>query len=145
MDEDKPFTVRDRRKFTAEGDLKNDAVEVPAPAPPSEPADSPARGPEAPAADPAPRSERADVAHGEGKVDFAGFLVSLATQASVLLSTSEGDVRENLRGAQHLIGVLEMLEDKTSGRRTAEEQQLLEQLLYELRMAYVQRSRTVEA
>jgi hypothetical protein len=63
----------------------------------------------------------------------------------VLLSTPEGDSRENLQGAQHLIEVLEMLEDKTQGNRSEEEDQVLRQLLYELRMAFVERSRTVGA
>ena len=36
-----------------------------------------------------------------------------------------------------MIGVLEMLKDKTEGRRTPQEDQLLDGLLYELRMAYV--------
>jgi len=133
MDEDKPFTVRDRRKFTAEGERKSDAedspepVEVPAPTPP-------AAGP--------PAEPHGDA---EPRVDFASFLVSLATQASVLLSTPEGDEQENLRGARHLIDVLEMLEDKTRGRRTEPEEQVLQQILYELRMAFVERSRTVGA
>ena len=34
-----------------------------------------------------------------------------------------------------------MLEDKTAGRRTREEDRLLEELLFELRMAYVQKRR----
>lgn len=134
MDEDKAFTVRDRRKFTAEGERRNDAAEneslseaspaVPEPAPPA----------------PRPAADA-----GESRVDLAGFLVSLATQAGVLLSTPEGDVRENLQGAQHLIDVLEMLEDKTRGNRTEDEEHVMRQLLYELRMAFVERSRTVGA
>jgi hypothetical protein len=134
MDEDKPFTVRDRRKFTAEGERKSDEADQESPvtaAVPTEPID----------ATPPPARERAQ--GGAGGVDFAGFIVSLATQASVLLSTPEGDARENHRGAQHLIEVLEMLGDKTEGRRTEQEDQVLKQLLYELRMAFVERNRTV--
>jgi hypothetical protein len=37
-----------------------------------------------------------------------------------------------------------MLKDKTEGRRTAEEEALLAGLLFELRMAYVERTRAVE-
>ena len=39
-----------------------------------------------------------------------------------------------------MIGILEMLKDKTEGRRSAREEQVLDGLLYELRMAYVARA-----
>ena len=39
--------------------------------------------------------------------------------------------------AKHLIDLLQVLEDKTKGNRTAEESQMLEQVLHELRLAYV--------
>ena len=37
--------------------------------------------------------------------------------------------------------ILEMLSDKTEGRRTPQEDEVLKGLLYELRMAYVEKSR----
>jgi hypothetical protein len=40
-----------------------------------------------------------------------------------------------------VIGLLEVLRDKTEGRRTPEEDGLLDSILYELRMAYVARTR----
>ena len=40
-----------------------------------------------------------------------------------------------------MIGVLDMLKDKTEGRRTPAEDEILDGLLYELRMAYVTRAR----
>ena len=49
--------------------------------------------------------------------------------------------REALEEARSLIGILEMLKDKTEGRRTPREDQVLDGLLYELRMAYVARAR----
>lgn len=154
MDEETPFTVRDRRKFTAEGDLRDEAetagatpepaAEVPSSGEPAaREVQQPAAPDSAPAADAAARPEAA--AGPESGVDLAGFLVSLASQAGMLLSTPEGDARENLQGAQHLIEVLEMLQHKTRGNRTEEEEQLLQQLLYELRMAFVERTRTVGA
>lgn len=56
---------------------------------------------------------------------------------------AEGEKQRNvdLEGARHIISVLEMLKDKTEGRRSAEEDRLLEGLLYELRVAWVSRSR----
>ena len=75
--------------------------------------------------------------------DFASFLLSLAGQASALLGLdAEGEKPPvDLEGARHIISVLEMLKDKTEGRRSAEEDRLLEGLLYELRIAWVSRSR----
>ena len=40
-----------------------------------------------------------------------------------------------------MISLLEVLREKTEGRRTAEEDEVLEGLLYELRMQYVALSR----
>ena len=70
--------------------------------------------------------------------DFLGLLISLGAQASILLLGSpEGDAPD-LESAHALIELLGALRDKTEGHRTPEEEQLLEGLLYELRMGYVQ-------
>ena len=56
---------------------------------------------------------------------------------------STGDRREpNLPAAQQMIDILSLLEAKTRGNLTAEERQLLEQLLYELRLRYVEATQT---
>jgi hypothetical protein len=47
----------------------------------------------------------------------------------------------DLAGARGLIGLLEVLERKTKGNRTPEEEQVLTGVLYELRMAYLARAR----
>ena len=44
-----------------------------------------------------------------------------------------------------MIEILALLEEKTRGNLTAEERQLLEQLLYELRMRYVEASQGASA
>jgi hypothetical protein len=44
----------------------------------------------------------------------------------------------DLEGARSLIELLGVLKEKTEGRRTPPEDQLIDGLLYELRMAYVQ-------
>jgi hypothetical protein len=63
-----------------------------------------------------------------------------------MLLTGQGlpegtDASEALAGARSMISILEMLELKTEGNRTEEETQVLQGLLYELRMAYVEKSR----
>jgi hypothetical protein len=79
----------------------------------------------------------------EQSVTFIGFVISLAHTAAVHF----GDVAvpgeaappaANLPAAQQMIDILALLEQKTRGNLTAEERQVLEQVLYELRLRYVQ-------
>ena len=76
-------------------------------------------------------------------INFVGFVLSLAHTAAVHF----GDVADpvsgiqsapNLPAAQQMIDILTLLEEKTRGNLTAEERQLLEQLLYELRLRFVE-------
>ncbi len=53
-----------------------------------------------------------------------------------LPGTEQGEV--NLDAAKHNIDMLQVLEDKTKGNLSGEEQQFLTQVLHEVRMAYVQ-------
>jgi hypothetical protein len=131
-DRDKPFTVSDRRHFTPEGEPRSEDAR-PSPPPPAE-----KRVEESPASRTAPSLA------GE-KADFSGFLMSLAGQAAALMAGEglpEGSSKEEgLEGARSIIAILEMLKDKTEGRRTAAEDELLEGLLFELRMGYVAKAR----
>ena len=80
---------------------------------------------------------------GAGELSFAAFVLSLAHTAAVHF----GDVADpisgqmadqNLPAAQQMIDILSLLEQKTRGNLTAEERQLLDQLLYELRLRFVE-------
>src|SRR3954468_16611188 len=68
-------------------------------------------------------------------------LTTLATQAMVALGqvpnpiTGRAELRFNQ--AKHVIDTLGMLEEKTAGNRTPEESGLLEDLLHQLRIAFV--------
>ena len=75
------------------------------------------------------------------EVTFVGFVLSLAHTAAVHLGDIPNPVtgqpgEANLPAAQQLIDILVVLEQKTRGNLTAEERQLMEQLLYELRMRF---------
>jgi hypothetical protein len=75
-------------------------------------------------------------------ITFPAFVVSLAHTAAVHFGDVEDPVsgergEPNLPAAQQMIDVLSLLEVKTRGNLTVEERQLLEQILYELRMRYV--------
>jgi hypothetical protein len=79
----------------------------------------------------------------EQQLTFAAFVVSLATSAAIhfgdLPDPASGNPAEpNLDGAAQMIEILSLLEQKTRGNLTAEERQLLEEVLYELRMRFVQ-------
>ena len=73
---------------------------------------------------------------------FTAFVLSLASTAAIhfgdLPDPSSGQIAEpNLEGATQMIEILELLQEKTRGNPTAEERQVLEQVLYELRMRFV--------
>ena len=148
---EKPFTVSDRRHFTADGrpreETESEASEAPpgetvSPPPPERATPPPGGQPPAELREPPPRGDRGA---GVGPADFSQFLLSLGAQASMLL-TGQGlpegaDPEEALDGARSIISILEMLRDKTDGRRTKQEDEVIEGLLFELRMAYVETSR----
>ena len=135
-EEPKSFTVKDRRHFTPDGRTRESDE-------PEAPKEAPSERPKAPEAA-VPGAGSASVTGGAaGPVDFGQFLLSLGAQAGMLLGGPvEGlEPGEALEEARSVIGVLEMLKDKTEGRRTPREDQVLDGLLYELRMAYVARAR----
>ena len=79
----------------------------------------------------------------EGGISFAAFVLSLAHTAAVHFGdipdpVSGRTAERNLPAAQQMIDILSLLEEKTRGNLTAEERQLLEQVLFELRMRYVE-------
>jgi hypothetical protein len=76
------------------------------------------------------------------EVSFVAFIFSLASNAAVhfgdLPDPMTNEARPpDLEAAAQLIEIIAMLEQKTRGNLTAEERQLLEQVLYELRMRFV--------
>src|SRR5262245_47401004 len=112
-DEHKGFTVKDRRMFTPEGELRSDE-----PAEEHEASQAPRATPRAPA--PPPRTEPSQLRSDE--VTLASFLMSLAAQAGALLES--GSAAE-LEGARQIVAILEMLKEKTEGRRSPDEDNIL--------------------
>jgi len=74
-------------------------------------------------------------------IDFGMFVMSLASSVLVHLGEIEhpdSQTRDpNVPLAKQTIDILGMLRDKTRGNLTQEEAQLLDNLLYDLRMKYV--------
>jgi hypothetical protein len=79
-------------------------------------------------------------------LSFTAFVISIASSAAIhfgdIPDPDAGDqpAEPNLEGAQQMIDILALLEEKTRGNLTAEERQVLEQVLYELRMRFIEAS-----
>jgi hypothetical protein len=72
---------------------------------------------------------------------FESFVASLYMSAMLqlgLLHERGEQPQVDIVGARHTINTLAMIEEKTRGNLTAEERQVLEQVLYELRLRYVE-------
>ncbi len=88
-----------------------------------------------------------DARHGQlPEADFAGLVSMMATQAFFALGLirlkGEPESAPDLDAAKFNIDMLIMLQDKTKGNLTPEEAGLLDQTLHQLRMAFVQLSKT---
>ena len=141
-EKDKGFTVQDRRRFSAEGEAKADGPEEnPAPAAASAP--RAAAAPKAPAAEPRRGGEPGPLAGAE--VTFTTFMVGLSTQALAALGEISDPVSgarsKDLEAAQQLIDIIGMLRDKTRGNLDPDEDALIEAILFDLRMKYVELAR----
>ena len=151
QDEQPTFKVTDRRLFNADGtprDLPPDEkMETPETVAASAPQAGPAVTPSAePAVDSTSQAseEFDDDEQLEGAQDpasFGNFLMSIASNAASALGMMEHPVthqREvDLQLGKHWIDVLGMLQKKTQGNLTRQENQLVEGLLSDLRMQYV--------
>jgi hypothetical protein len=77
------------------------------------------------------------------ELDFNFFITTLALQTSIALgqvpNPATNEKQEDLTQARFLIDTLGMLKEKTKNNLTIEETNLLENLLYELRMQYIEK------
>lgn len=81
------------------------------------------------------------------QLSFVAFVISLASTAAIHLGDLVDPVTNqqaptNLEGASQMIEILSLLEEKTKGNLSPEERQVLEQVLYELRMRFIEVSGT---
>lgn len=76
------------------------------------------------------------------EVNFSTFVLSLSSSALFHFGTLPAPVskttQRNLELAKHTIDILGLLQEKTRGNLTEEEQSLLDNLLCDLRMRYVE-------
>jgi len=133
--EEQGFKVTDKRPFSEEGELRQEAVsEEPTAQGKSEPSAS-AGGAKSPGEAPA-------------KIDFPSYILSYYTQGLVLLGEVPNPYtnkkEEDLEGAHHIVDILEMLQEKTKGNLAKEEGQLIESVLYELRMKFMAKTNKIK-
>ena len=69
------------------------------------------------------------------KIDLTTFFLSIASAAYMGLD-------ENLELAKQNIDLLELMQSKTKGNRSPEEDQLIERLLFELRLQFVEKAKS---
>jgi hypothetical protein len=78
-------------------------------------------------------------------ITFSSFVIGLATQALMYLGAAPApdgiEIEKDPAEAATIIGVIEMLADKTKGNLSEDEAKLVEEVLYELRMRYVGETR----
>lgn len=79
-------------------------------------------------------------------IDFVTFVLSLSHSAYLHLGDApnplSGKVERNLTMARQTIDLLGLLEQKTQGNLTGEEERVLEQVLYELRLRFIEVNRS---
>lgn len=77
--------------------------------------------------------------------DFKFFVTTLAVQAAISLGAMNNPVtnkpEENLPQAKFIIDTLDMLKEKTKNNLEAAESETLENVLYELRLQYIEKTK----
>jgi hypothetical protein len=130
--EGKGFTVQDRRRFSPESGEAREASE--------EPKDFTMPG----GIESAGESQSKTQASHESlpEINFSTFIISLSTQ--VLMHLGEipnplgGKSETDIPVAKQMIDIVGMLQEKTRGNLDAGEERLVEDILFDLRMKYVE-------
>ena len=82
------------------------------------------------------------------QIEFSTFIMSLTSSAFYHLGDiadpETGKTETNLPAVHQTIDMLTMLREKTKNNLTAEENKLLEQLIYELQMKYVAKTKSTD-
>ncbi|MGK5087246.1 DUF1844 domain-containing protein [Bdellovibrionota bacterium FG-2] len=72
------------------------------------------------------------------KIDLTTLFLSISSAACMGLNAEDAEKKPNLELARQNIDLLELLQEKTKGNRSPEEDKLIEQLLFETRMRFVE-------
>ncbi len=123
------LNIKDKRRFNPDGTVRQD-----------DPSLSDSTEKKSP-----PEPEVKKDSKQEFQVNFATFILSLASSVQINLGLiphpATNKPEKNLVSARQTIDILGMLEEKTKGNLDANESALLKQVLFELRMQYVERTK----
>jgi hypothetical protein len=134
--EKRGFKVEDRRRFSDTGEARSES--------PNEDPERPAfhgdRADDTAAPPPQPQQQEAVL-----PLNFSTFILSLSTQTLVHLGEIPNPIDDklgtDLPAAKQMIDILGMLKEKTKGNLDNSESGLLDTILYDLRLKYVERVR----
>jgi hypothetical protein len=130
------FKITDKRAFTSEGEARTETKEEK-----SKTAQSPTPKAEAKLPDSAPATDAF-------QMTFETLVMSLSSTAMVQLGIiadpSTDQPARNLPAAKQTIDILEILQQKTKGNLDSSESKLLENILYELRLIYLEVSQAIK-
>jgi hypothetical protein len=133
------FKVTDKRAFREDGEVREEA-------PTGEAAKETAAEPFK-VVDGGQAAQEAPPGTG-ARIDFPSYILSYYTQGLVLLGEVPNPYtnkkEEDIEGARHTVDILTMLQEKTKGNLSKEEDQLLEGVLYELRMKYMAKTNRIK-
>ena len=145
MAEEQKIKVTDRRGFTEDG-ASNPMAEKPDEAPDaaiSEPCTKPGEAPDATISEPCTKPEET-----YQPIDFPTYILGYYTQGLVLLGETPNPYtrkkEEDVDSVRHIIDLLSMIEQKTKGNLSREENQLLDSVLYELRMKFMAKTSRIK-
>ena len=131
-DAPKGFKVSDKRRFTEEGEARGEEEA-------REESASATREVESPQEPKDPQEELPSI-------NFPAFIISLSTQALMHLGEISnpvtGKVEKDVAVAKQTIDIIGMLSEKSKGNLDDTEEQLVQEVLYNLRMTYVEAVRT---
>lgn len=124
----KGFKVEDRRRFDDSGELKEEFKENEGKAD-------------------APRAQQGSSTHPKEpalELSFSTFVMGLSTQALMHLGEipdpTDHNTKADFEGARQMIDILGILQKKTEGNLEPDEKTLMETVLYDLRMRYVEKT-----
>ncbi len=127
-EKEKGFVVKDRRAFSQD---------EPPPAEDKKASEAQPAAQDEPVSDSASRQAESPLP----QINFPTFIASLNASALVHLGVIEdpvtGKAEKNLPMAKQTIDILSMLQQKTTGNLTADEDSMLKSILYDLRIMYV--------
>ena len=141
-EEKKDFVIKDRRTFSQDGQKAEPADEETPAAPKEEEqaASSTEETRETEAAETS-QTDESDEQPPMPEINFATFVVSLNASALLHLGAIEdpttGKTDKNLPMAKQTIDILNLIEEKTAGNLSKDEENLLKSILYDLRIIYV--------